>query len=206
MSQCYEFPICLPNPENLYMPDPPVVPYLDPLAHSPSPVPMMRPITYPGLFCASGDSCPLEGFNFIPMGDKLRIQALFAAGQFLNARCKEQGLVGIFEANPYIVGEPNSFACLHSELSLLGAGLGHLMSEMALGPRRVAAQAAFQYFATDLKTYAPWFSYPEGAASLWTLIRQSQATLYEAYELTRAKKDACQHFDHELKRSRVSSD
>jgi len=45
-----------------------------------------------------------------------------------------------------------------------------------------------------------------GAASLWTLIRQSQAKLFEAYELTQAKKDACQHFDHELKRSRVSSD
>ena len=198
MSCCHEFPVCLPNPEHLYMPDPPFVPYVDPLAHPPSPVPRVSVLTFPRLFDAADDG-PMEGFNYILMGDKLLLQALFAAGQFLTARCKEQGLVGMSEANPFIAAEQGShnFACLYAELSLLGANLGHLMSEMALSPRKAAAQAAYQHFTTDLGFYAPWLKYPEGASSFWALIQRGHAKLREAQQLAQAHLDARQHFEHE---------
>ena len=126
----------------------------------------------------SGLSIPhIAGVNFIFMEDMLRIQALFAARQFLTARCLERGLHGVAEGNPFIAGTNGTIACLHSELSLLSATLGTVSSEMLLGARRIPAQKAYSDFVSDLLEYAPWIRFPDGASDLHALVRQSQAKL-----------------------------
>ena len=190
-----EFPVRLPNPDNLFMPDADVPAFVHPTMQPRSAIPAQRVVTCPGLFRYGSVFHPEEGLSFIHMRDMLQIQALFAASQFLTARSREYGLEGISEPNPFI--DTAGIACLYSELSLLGATLGVVIGEILLGARRQAAQAAYQNFTFDMAAYAPWFKFPEGSPGLWKLIKDSQDKLKEAQDLAQTHQDARMHFEQQ---------
>ena len=206
----YVFPVRLPNPENLYTPDIMDVQVYNPQVAPPPTVPMQQPvITYPGLFAiggGGGEFHPVQGINFIFMEDMLRLQALFAARQFLTTRCLERGLPGVSEGNPFITTtttiargtDGGTIACLFSELSLLSATLGVISSEILLGPRRADAQTAYQDFAWDLLAYAPWIRFPNGSSSdIHAMVAQGQAKLRELRDLIDTYRDAQLNFQQQ---------
>ena len=193
-----EFPHSLPHPEDPY------TPYVDPIpplanAHSmytPPTVPRERAITYPGLFPAEygGAFYPHQYCNYIHISDAIHLQALFAARQFLTARCLEQRLPGVSEGNPLVV-VAGGLACLYSELSLLSATLGTVGFEMVkMGAGSIAAQLAYAHFTFDMRAYAPWLKFSNGAADIHALVRQGQAKLVELHELTEAHRAAHARF------------
>lgn len=186
----YKFPVRLPNPVNLYTPD------AEPTVAAPS-VPMQQVITFPGLFAIDrvGPFHPVPDVNFIFMDDMIHLQVLFAARQFLTARCIERGLgpFGVSAGNPLITAD-GTIACLYSELSLLSATLGTLMYEIVSGARRINAQMAYQDFSADISMYAPWMWLPNGAADIHVLVQKSQAKLIELHESTVAYFEGYFHF------------
>ena len=142
-------------------------------------------ITYPGLFDKQhgGAFHPVQGINFIFMQDMLRMQVLFAARQFLTARCVERGLTGVADENPFIAETDGTVSGLYLELSLLSATLGTVSAEILLGTRRLQAQIAYNDFTFDLMSYAPWIRFPNGAPDLHVLVRQSQTKLMDLRRL-----------------------
>lgn len=179
----YKFPVRLPNPADLYTPDAVI-----PAVVAPA-VPMQQVVTFPGLFAIDrvNEFHPVPGINFIFMKDMIHFQALFAARQFLTARCIQYGLgpYGVSEGNPFITAEAEgTIACLYSELSLLSATFGIVMYEIALGARRINAQTAYQDFTVDISMYAPWMRFPNGVPDVYMLVQQSQAKLNHLKELT----------------------
>jgi hypothetical protein len=186
-----DFPVCLPNPDGLHTRD---ANRAWKYALRRSRVPRMRVVTFPGLFDVEFGSefHPIAGVSFLHMEDMLLMQALFAASQFLNARCREQGVPGVCEPNPFVVeqGRP-VFGCLYSELSLLGAMLGMIHGWDA---RREAMLAAYRDFSVDVAEYAPWLRFPDGVYSFWQLIEEAQAKLREAQELAQSFKEARRRF------------
>jgi hypothetical protein len=168
----YEFPYRLPNPENLYTPDAVFHP------HFPLTVPRQPAVTFPALFPTvyGGVFFPIQGISYLTMGEMIHMQALFAARQFLTARCVQHGLEGVSGENPFISTD-GSIGRLYSELSLLSATLGAVSSEMMLGVRRATAQMAYQEFICDIYAYAPWLPIQDGALSLHRMVTQSQARL-----------------------------
>jgi hypothetical protein len=170
----YEFPDQLPDPANLYIPH---AGYQSPF---PAPVvPRLRVVTFPGLFRSvyGGSFFPVCGVSFLTMSEMLHMQALFAARQFLTARCVQYGLVGVSRENPFLAASEGDPARMFSELSLLSATLGVVSSEMLLGHRRDQARQAFLEFGCDLSAYAPWLQPTGGAPALHALVRQSQDVL-----------------------------
>jgi hypothetical protein len=185
-----EFPIRLPNPDSLAQRLFPPTQHLFPIVRSAVPPVLVR--TIPGLFADGGEFNPIEDIRFLHMEDMLNLQALFAAGQFLSARCKEHGLQGISDPNPFV---GKTFACLYSELSLLGATLSAVMGEIVMGVRLKQAQSAYSDFTADMDGYAPWLKFPDGASSLWELIRKAQNKLKEVDNLISTYRDAKEHFE-----------
>jgi hypothetical protein len=153
-------------------------------------IPTKPVITYPGLFPTEYGTLffPHHGVNYLSMGDALRIQALFAARQFLTTRCRERGIPGVSAGNPWIVpGRISTMECLYSELSLLSASLGALGFEMARdGARRTQAMMAYYDFAADMLAYAPWLEFPQGPVDFYPLVEQSQAKLVELRDMIEA--------------------
>ena len=196
----YAFPKRLPNPDNLYTPDADPVQHSHPTDLPRSAVPPVSATTYPGLFEEGSDFHPVKAISFLLMKDMLNLQALFAAGQFLAARCKEHGLVGLSEPNPFIEKHGATFACLYSELSLLGATLGTVKGEIVLGPRSRQAQCVYADFAADMRGYAPWFRFPDGAESVWKLIKEAQDKLKEAEDMITSYQGAGARWEQEKKR------
>lgn len=176
---CYDFPVSLPNPNNLYKP------CIRIGCYTPA-VPTQPVITYPGLFPAEygGTFFPHQSVDYLTMEDMIRLQALFAARQFLTARCREHGLPGVSKENPFIVrGTEGTIQCLYSELSLLSASLGALGFEIARGEWRPQALKAYYDFAADMLAYAPWLEFPQGAVDFYPLVEQGQAKLVEMHDL-----------------------
>jgi hypothetical protein len=171
----YEFPDQLPDPANLYMP---CAGFQSPF---PAPVvPRLRVVTFPGLFRSvyGGSFFPICGVSFLTMSEMLHLQALFAARQFLTARCVQHGLVGVSMENPFLAASEGGPARMFSELSLLSATLGVVSSEILLGTRRAQAQQAFLEFGCDISAYAPWLqSSTGGVPDYHALVRQGQDVL-----------------------------
>ena len=160
-------------------------------------------MTYPGLFVGGSAFHPVDDVSFIEMKDMLKLQALFAAGQFLAARCKEHGLVGLSDANPFIKKDGGTFACLYSEMSLVGATLGAVQCEIVMGACMRPAQCAYADFVADMAGYAPWLRFPDGAPSFCALIKEAQAKLQEVMDLQVGYQAAKENFEQQQKRQRV---
>ena len=168
----YEFPNCLPNPENIYMPYAAFPPHIAPV------IPRQPVVTFPSLFpnVYGGAFFPIQGISYLTMTETIHMQALFAARQFLTARCVQHGLEGVSGENPF-TGPDGTIGRLYSEFSLLSATLGTVSSEMMLEVRRAQAQAAYREFVCDIYAYAPWLPFQDGALSFHRMVVQSQARL-----------------------------
>jgi hypothetical protein len=178
------------------LPMPGDMPAMQVVAHVYVPgTPKLPVVVYPGLFAANpgGELYPFVGVA-LPEEDRIRLQALFAARQFLTARCKECGLQGVPEENPFIEGSKGTLECLFSELSLLSALLGVVSSEMLMGPRTTQAQLAYFNFTSDMHNYAPWILLPQGAPSFHVMVEQGHAKLKELGGLITDYKDRVRHF------------
>ena len=198
----YEFPVCLPDPDNIY------TPYVSPYPPNPFPpfppaLPRQTVVTYPGLFPAGygGVFFPHFSVDYLTMGDMIRMQMLFAARQFLTARCREQGVPDVPEGNPFIVsGSVSSVQCLYSELSLLSATLGNVRYHSLLRARVTDPLKAYYDFRFDLSQYAPWYrlgglELDNGVRDLHRLIKQSQDKLRELQAMTDGYRAVKRHFE-----------
>jgi hypothetical protein len=195
----YQFDHSLPNPEDPYSP------YVDPfqanahLMFAPSTVPRERALTYPGLFPSAygGAFYPHLACDYLSIADTIRLQALFGARQFLTARCLEQRLPGVSEGNPLLRNGEGGLAALYSELSVLSATLGTVAFETikGFGGTGPAAQRAYVDFTADMRAYAPWLRFPNGAADIHELVKDGQAKLVHVHELTEAHRVAHARFE-----------
>ena len=201
---CYEFPTHLPIPSDypqqpealpdVPSPQLPMYRYTPLVTTLPTPTPPVN--TYPGLFTGPSEFNPIPGIQFLSLDDAYRMQALFAANQFLTHRLAEQGLTSVPEANPFIItGQSRSgtIAGLYSETALLSTTLGVIGYEL-FGQWRAQVTTAFANFKVDMAAYAPWFDTSDGARGITALVVQGHAKLREVHDLIRTHNEARLNF------------
>ena len=163
----YEFPRCLPNPDNLYTPMPGF------LKQSVRTYPELFPGSWGGHFHPWDDAA-------LTMRDMLELQLLFAARQRLVHHYRSCGFSSPFDEVPNGV---QGIADLQMELTLLNMSLWSLIDE-TLGPHRDRALKAWTGFAEDMRAYAPWFHFPQGVNNWSDLIHRKKAVLAALFDAT----------------------
>ena len=154
----YEFPLRLPNPDSPYMPD-----AYDQDRSSGTPL-HGRIKTFPGLFQTKfgGDDGvhPIVGVSFLHMSDAFRLQALFAASQFLASRCRQNQVINIPGLCP-IQRQPSSslsLRYLYLEIEIFKQMLVQVMDQATRSHLSENATIAYRGFVEDMRVYASWLT------------------------------------------------